>query len=613
MTGAPASRSRPRRTTISEIVQRSNSIIFRLSFVLAALVLMLAVGGGIGGYSLWTMSHVITDRLAEVQDDSRLAARLTTTISLELQAATQYVSTRDPQLQADFERLGLEAHDVQREMNGQATQTADELRITAAIEERLSQVEIVFARSHRLADLGRMDEALQREGSVRPVVRLLMADIDRLGQLKAQRVATAAAELRSRARFRTGVLAIAVVIALVVAVLVGVSIIRAIYRPLRALVAHARELSQGNLSVRTHDRMPGEFEMLAGAMNQTSESLSRLANVATQTSDDVTQSAHDLASIAEQISLSSSQMAGAMGDITTGAEAQVGQLRRVDEGVRAVGYRATEVLGAAREVDTLAHDIEQSAHVRQQEIGRAMAILGDVRSTVQHAAVEVTSLNTTTEDIARFVGTVSRIAEQTNLLALNAAIEAARAGRAGRGFAVVADEVRKLAEQAQAAADEIVQLTSTVTARVTATTTAMQAGVQRVGEIEGLSRDVSTALTHIVDAAGRTRLAANEVSVLAEMNETLVKDMASGLGEVARTAEAHAASAQQVSASTEEQSAACEQMSSASTQLLAGSAQLRTIVGGLRTQAPGTTPLPGPVHTPLPANYEGARRTEPVG
>ena len=97
-------------------------------------------------------------------------------------------------------------------------------------------------------------------------------------------------------------------------------------------------------------------------------------------------------------------------------------------------------------------------------------------------------------DINRFVASVGQIADQTNLLALNAAIEAARAGDAGRGFAVVADEVRKLAEQSQKAADDIVSMTGSVTARVTISARAMEASAGRVGEIERVSRDIDSAL-----------------------------------------------------------------------------------------------------------------------
>jgi len=214
-----------------------------------------------------------------------------------------------------------------------------------------------------------------------------------------------------------------------------------------------------------------------------------------------------------------------------------------------------------------------------------MGILGDVRSSVQEAATEVVVLNRTAEDINKFVASVSRIAEQTDLLALNAAIEAARAGNAGRGFAVVADEVRKLAEQAQAAADDVVRLTSVVTARVATTTRAMETGALRVGEIERVSRDIDGALRTITAAAERTRDAATSVTQAAERNVEVVSTAARGVESIARTAEGHAAAAQEVSASTQEQSAACEQMSSASAQLLAGSTQLRQLVGGLKTQA----------------------------
>jgi methyl-accepting chemotaxis protein len=184
------------------------------------------------------------------------------------------------------------------------------------------------------------------------------------------------------------------------------------------------------------------------------------------------------------------------------------------------------------------------------------------------------------------VSTVRRIAEQTDLLALNAAIEAARAGAAGRGFAVVADEVRKLAEQAQRAADDVVRLTRAVTAQIDATTEAMGRSAARVSEIESLSREVDEALTTISSSAERTRAAAGAVSAEADRTAETVAEAVTGMTSIARTAEGHAAAAQQVSASTQEQSAACEQLSSASTQLVQGSMQLRQLVGTLRVESP---------------------------
>jgi methyl-accepting chemotaxis protein len=359
--------------------------------------------------------------------------------------------------------------------------------------------------------------------------------------------------------------------------------VRSIYGPLRSLVHHARELSQGNLAVRTTGAMPGEFQTLAGAMNQTGESLSRVVSVAASTADDVAGSAHDLASVAEQISLSAGQMSAAMNEVSTGAESQVRQLRAVDEALHSMRERADGVLAGAEEVGKLAATIEEAAQAKRTEIERALSILMDVRTTVQTASTEVGVLTRTAEDINRFVGTVSRIAEQTNLLALNAAIEAARAGAAGRGFAVVADEVRKLAEQAQQAADDVVQMTAIVTARVASTSQAMERGVARVGEIESVSRDIDGALTTITSAASRTRVAAVDVTAAAEWNVKAVNGAAGDVASIARTAEGHAVAAQEVSAATQEQSAACEQMSSASSQLLAGSTQLRELVGGLRT------------------------------
>jgi methyl-accepting chemotaxis protein len=555
----------------------------RLLIGFGVLVVLLIVAGSIGFASMRSTSRVIQDALADVQSENQISSRLSAGIVQELSAAVAYLETRDSASQSEFHRLGWEAHRAQREMNRRTGQSPEEVALVARIDARLSSIEIDYALAHRLADLGRRAEASARAAHARAGVSGLLGDVQQLGTIKTGKVSAVAQQLRRDVARRSTLLVAMIVIAVLLGILIVVNTVRWISHPLGALVRHARELSHGNLATRTHTEMPGEFQELADAMNSTAESLSRVVSVATFTADDVSGSAHDLAQVSEQISLSANQMATSMHEITTGAESQVQQLRSIDDALRTIRESAHGVLAGASEVTLLAGSIEESARSKRSEIVRALSILDDVRSTVEAAANEVVALNRTAEDINKFVASVSRIAEQTDLLALNAAIEAARAGQAGRGFAVVAEEVRKLAEQAQAAADDVVQLTSVVTTRVGTTRRAMEAGASRVGEIEKVSRDIDGALDSISAAAERTRHAAGSVTEAAARNAEVVSSAANGVEMVARTAEGHAASAQQVSASTQEQSAACQQMSSASTQLLQGSTQLRELVGGLKT------------------------------
>jgi methyl-accepting chemotaxis protein len=380
-------------------------------------------------------------------------------------------------------------------------------------------------------------------------------------------------------------------VATLLAIMIVMRTGRAVGRPLRLLVRHAVQLSQGDLQQRTEGEMPGEFRTLADAMNHATIALSKIASGAAKTADEVAASASDLLSASKQISASAGEVADAVEEVSHGAESQVAQLRQVNEALDGIRTRGDNLVGGAQEVHGLASAIEAEAEAKRIEIDRALKILFDVRTIVEQAAGQVRELNTSASEINKFVVSVSRIAEQTNLLSLNAAIEAARAGEAGRGFAVVAGEVRKLADQTQAAADDVVKMTESVTMRVLATSKAMEQGVIQVGEIERVSRELDSALSTILAAAERTRAAAATVTTAATENARAVDSAAANLGLVARTAESHATAAMQVSASTEEQSAACEQMSMASTQLFHGSHSLRDLVGELKTDTP-VTPLP---------------------
>ncbi|MGH7690258.1 MAG: methyl-accepting chemotaxis protein [Gemmatimonadaceae bacterium] len=547
------------------------------------LVALLVIAGAVARSSMDTLANTMTSTLTSVQEESRLASQLSGAVAQTLEAGAQYVQTRDSVSERVFRDQGWNAHRIQHEMNDRPGQTAEEIGVLAAIDAQLSDLEVKYTLAHRLADLGRTADAHAAAARAYTVVDPLLTSINRLAQLKSRKVAAAATQLAADTRHRATLLLGLIGLALVIGVTVVVLTVSSVSRPLNALLAHANRLSHGDLTARTTAPMPGEFRILADAMNRTGDSLSRVVAAAARTSESVSSSAHQLSSVSEEIAVSAGHMANAMAEVSQGAETQVHEIREVDDTLTAVRNSSGEVKARADEVQELAGNIERAASEKRVEIERALGILADVKTSVEQAAGEVAALTTAAADITRFVHAVSQIAEQTNLLALNAAIEAARAGDAGRGFAVVADEVRKLAEQSQKAAQDVVQITGQVTTRVTTSARAMESSAQRVGEIERVSREIDGALQIIADAASRTGHAASGVSKAAQQNAGAVASASTGLDAIARTAENHAAAAQEVNASTEEQSAACEEMTSASNLLLQESTQLKDLVGGLKT------------------------------
>jgi len=567
---------------VSRLGGSTQTIRGRLWIGSLVVVALLVIAGAVAWRTLNSMSREITTTLRDVQTESRLASQLSSDAAKTLDAGVRYLDRRDPDAETGFRQHGWNAHDIQRAINARSDRTAEEVATVAAIDAKLSAMEVRYARAHRLADIGRLAEARKVVNGAQSDIDELLLNIDKLGLVKAERVTIASQRLGEETHQRAAALLGLIVGAVIIALGVVVVTVVSIGEPLATLVDQAKRLSEGDLTVRSGGDLPGEFEILANAMNQTGDSLSRIVAVAAQTAQSVAASAHDLATVSEQISLSAGQMADAMTDVSHGAETQVQQLRAIDETLSEIRDSADGVRFRSSEVNDLAREIETSAAEKRQEVQRSVGMLRDVKASVEHAAAEVIALNSTTAEIHRFVAMVAKIADQTNLLALNAAIEAARAGTHGRGFAVVADEVRKLALQAQRAADDILQVTEIVTERVTAGARAMQVGAARVVEIEHLSETIETALHSITSAAERTRVAAEGVATAAMANLRAVQGAASSIETIARTAESHATAAEQVNASTQEQSAACEQLTSASNVLLEGSTHLKQVVAVLR-------------------------------
>jgi methyl-accepting chemotaxis protein len=167
------------------------------------------------------------------------------------------------------------------------------------------------------------------------------------------------------------------------------------------------------------------------------------------------------------------------------------------------------------------------------------------------------------EEIGRFVETITGISEQTNMLALNASIESARAGEQGRGFAVVASEIRALAEQSQKAASDIAELIEQITRDTEKAANAMDTssalvenGLSLINEagsvFELLSRTGKDMHMKISEVSQATKNAAADSSKIVEIVEG-VRDLnrknLAELQEIAAAVEQQLASMQEAAAS----------------------------------------------------------------
>ncbi|HEX8692565.1 MAG TPA: methyl-accepting chemotaxis protein [Longimicrobium sp.] len=588
---------------MSEVVSRVK-IRTRLLGGFGVLLVLLLAAGAVGWSSLRVLSGHIRSANQGVEQDARLSTALATSVAREIAVAARYIEENDPAAAVAFDSLRWQTHGTHRTLRRREIRPDDKTRLVG-IDQALSDAEVRYVVARRLMELGRVDEARAQTDSARAIEAAMLGDLEKLGDAKARRLADSAAGLEESAGRSALALVGLLLVAVAVAVFVVVRVIRSISAPLDDLAHHAERLSDGDLTARTAGHFPGELELLATAMNRTSESLARIGAGAAGAADSITHSADDLSAISEQLRAAVGEVTRSITQVSDGAADQVAQLRRVDEALRTMLSRAQAVVADVREVSSLAAAIGDVARERREETARTLGTLIKIKSAVQEAAAETTALHGAMTDITDFVKTVNDIAEQTNLLGLNAAIEAARAGAEGNGFAVVAGEVRKLAGQARAGAENIAQITRAITERVNGAARTMTAGAAHVDEIERVAHQIDAALATILDAAERTRVAAESVTEAAEHNAEAAVDAAGGVAAVAETAEVHAETAEGVRAATAQQESAVMLVSEATRRLIGSAGELRDLVGGLRVD--GSPADAGPIAIP----FAGIKDAEP--
>ncbi|MGH7502539.1 MAG: methyl-accepting chemotaxis protein [Longimicrobiales bacterium] len=530
--------------------------------------------------SLDEFTNDVNARVEELQQRTDLALNFEAAVTDQLETGAQFLLSGTPSLRDQFDTLAVQA----RQLHARYDAMPD---LTEAEQSQLERVRTLHEQLTRsIYETGGQlsaEAAAAKLSELQPSLHELRAQIRGLNAGEVRKAEQASIAFRTASADRQRLLLIVLAASVIIALFFAYRTLSAIERPLARLITAANQFGAGDLTVSVNGRMPHEFRQLATSFTSMAERFRIVVGETVATANRITASASDLSSVSEEVAASSGEVSTAMIDITNGAEEQALGLRSVDEALRVMRTRAVEIDSASSQVRTVSGHIGDLASTKRRDIGRAIAMLREVRQIVQDSGQEVAELQRASARITAFVETIQGIARQTNLLALNAAIEAARAGEHGRGFAVVADEVRKLADGSSRAADEIDVAVRQIRRQIENAASTMDRGVTQVSGVEDVSRSAETAFEEILEAVESVRSAATSVDSAAEENRNAVFSVEENVRAVGATAESHAASAQEVSAAAEEQSAATEELSAASVELLHAAERLKELVSGFRT------------------------------
>lgn len=260
--------------------------------------------------------------------------------------------------------------------------------------------------------------------------------------------------------------AVIIIFGLIVGIAAAIIIAKGIAGPLQASVEQLNAVADGDLTQTIDTGMlnrQDEVGVMVQALHRMQESLREVLGTVRQEADNSAEmaaevyelvgamngSAQDMSAVTEEMAASMEETAASTSNIQSLSD-------RIKEQVEANAKEASDSADYSNTISDRAKALKEDVQQAQKEAER---IYAGTKTSLEQAIESAKVANNITE----LTQAISDIADQTNLLALNAAIEAARAGEHGRGFAVVADEVRKLAEQSHDTAEEIKNLTVSVT------------------------------------------------------------------------------------------------------------------------------------------------------
>lgn len=300
---------------------------------------------------------------------------------------------------------------------------------------------------------------------------------------------------------------------------------RNLIAPIRHLIDHIANLSQGNFGQRVDASRKDELGRLAVAANV-------LRDFLADTFTRLQRSTTDLDSASGELNAIATLMA-------QGTREQFSRTDQVATAMHEMSATAQEVARHAAEAARAADVADESAQQGESMMRSTIQTITHMRSEISNTASVIRRLEADSGRIGKVLEVIRGIADQTNLLALNAAIEAARAGDAGRGFAVVADEVRTLAKRTADSTAEIHQIIDTVQTGAVDAVRAIESGQSRSDQGVDQVTEAGSMLHRITQEVEAIRDMNRQIATAAEEQTSVAEDISRNLTEITSIATAN--------------------------------------------------------------------------
>ena len=554
----------------------------------AATILLLTAAGASGVLSLRRTAARSEREVSELYRELSEVQQVVDAITREMVIGMQYLKTGADVDRARYDVAVERANALRNTAMSLRALTDDERRQMESIGQYQASLEVAVSVARAYDEIGRPADATR-------VIRTATADIERIEEAFAAIRTTAAARTAERAALLESTVArnqLFLVGALALAILLAMVFVR---RTLHAVTGPLHEIGRdmdaiGDGDLRLAARAAQDAEGDAQEYTQLSQSLTRardrlrsLLERVQGEAEIVNRAAGLLATTASSTSDATQHVSAAVSDMARSAASQLDALTSATDAIRQLAEEGAAIGEAAGESETAGRDIRTTADATRAGIAEAVTTLLGAREVVDVSAREIAGLRDATALIDRFVAVISDIAVQTNLLALNAAIEAARAGEAGHGFAVVAEEVRALADQSAKAARDVTDNVRRIRERVASASAAVEAGTQRMKNVEAVATGASAALSKIETAVERVSVASGRVTRAVEANQAALIAVRSAIMGAKETAEGNAAGSQEVAAAVEQTSSSVQDVSVTAAELQTAAERVRAMILEFRT------------------------------